>query len=93
MSDSRTQWELGLLLRNHRRRAGLTQRHLADLATVSVRAIRNLEQGKVRWPRLHTVRLLADALRLGAGEREALLDAARSRPHGVHPDEIGRAHV
>ncbi|MFE0524954.1 helix-turn-helix domain-containing protein [Streptomyces sp. NPDC058954] len=91
MSDSRTQRELGLLLRNHRRRAGLTQRHLADLATVSVRAIRNLEQGKVRWPRLHTVRLLADALRLGAREREALLDAARSRPHGVHPDAVRTA--
>ncbi|MGW7418892.1 helix-turn-helix domain-containing protein [Streptomyces sp. NPDC054813] len=80
MIDIRTQPDLALLLRDHRRRAGLTQQHLADLTTVSVRAIRNLEQGKVLSPRLDTVRLLADGLRLGAPQREALLDAARRRP-------------
>ncbi|MEU6599880.1 helix-turn-helix domain-containing protein [Streptomyces flaveolus] len=87
MNDMRTQRDLGVLLRNHRRRAGLTQRHLADLTTVSVRAIRNLEQGKVLSPRLDTVRLLADGLRLGATQRDALLDAARRRP-GVEDSDL-----
>ncbi|MFF4961823.1 helix-turn-helix domain-containing protein [Streptomyces sp. NPDC001222] len=76
MSDSRTHRDFGLLLRNHRRRAGLTQRHLADLATVSVRAIRNLELGKVSSPRPETVRLLADGLGLRTTERDALIEAA-----------------
>ncbi|MCS0600867.1 helix-turn-helix domain-containing protein [Streptomyces sp. LP11] len=80
MNDTRTQPDLGALLRNHRRRAGLTQRHLADLTTVSVRAIRNLELGKVLSPRPDTVRLLADGLRLAPAQRDTLLDAARRRP-------------
>ncbi|GGN47321.1 helix-turn-helix domain-containing protein [Streptomyces fuscichromogenes] len=80
MKDIRTQPNLGVLLRDHRRRTGLTQRHLADLTTVSVRAIRNLEQGKVLSPRLETVQLLADGLRLGSAQRETLLDTARRRP-------------
>ncbi|MFD5544256.1 helix-turn-helix domain-containing protein, partial [Streptomyces sp. NPDC127079] len=79
MNDIRNGQDLGVLLRDHRRRAGLTQRHLADLTTVSVRAIRNLEQGKVLSPRLDTIRLLADGLRLGSAQRETLLEAARRR--------------
>ncbi|MEV6512388.1 helix-turn-helix domain-containing protein [Streptomyces sp. NPDC051642] len=91
MNDIRTQPDLGALLRGHRRRVGLTQRHLADLTTVSVRAIGNLEQGKVRSPRLDTIRLLADGLRLGHTQRETLLDAARRRPGtGGHPEGEGR---
>ncbi|MFJ9348184.1 helix-turn-helix domain-containing protein [Streptomyces sp. NPDC101237] len=82
MNDIRNRQDLGVLLRDHRRRAGLTQRHLADLTTVSVRAIRNLEQGKVLSPRLDTIRLLADGLRLGSAQRETLLEAAR-RPPGT----------
>jgi transcriptional regulator with XRE-family HTH domain len=88
MNDIRTRQDLGVRLRDHRRRAGLTQRQLADLTTVSVRAIRNLEQGKVLTPRPDTVRLLADGLRLGPAQREALLDAVRRRPGPAdHPDD------
>ncbi|MFI9650648.1 helix-turn-helix domain-containing protein [Streptomyces sp. NPDC052040] len=87
MSDSRTHRDFGLLLRNHRRRAGLTQRHLADLATVSVRAIRNLELGKVSSPRPETVRLLADGLRLRTTERDALIEAALSERPAQDPED------
>lgn len=68
---------LGTLIRTHRLRIGLTQRELADLSTISVRAIRDLEQGKARRPRPDTVRLMADALRLGARARTALEAAAQ----------------
>ncbi|MEV6959825.1 helix-turn-helix domain-containing protein [Streptomyces sp. NPDC051207] len=67
---------LGSLIRSHRLRMGLTQRELADLSTISVRAIRDLEQGKARRPRSATVQLVADALRLGPRARAALEEAA-----------------
>lgn len=63
---------LDALLRSARRRAGLTQEQLAGLSTVSVRAIRDLEQGRVQHPRKDTLRLLADAMRLGGARRAAL---------------------
>ncbi|MBY8882906.1 helix-turn-helix domain-containing protein [Actinacidiphila acidipaludis] len=69
----------GELLRGHRLRVGLTQRELADLSTVSMRAIRNLEQGRAQRPRPDTVRLIADALRLGERSRGVLQAAARQR--------------
>ncbi|WLQ37209.1 helix-turn-helix domain-containing protein [Streptomyces castrisilvae] len=68
---------LGSLIRGHRLRIGLTQRELADLSTISVRAIRDLEKGKAQRPRTDTVRLIADALRLGPRSRTALEEAAR----------------
>lgn len=73
---------LGSLIRGHRLRIGLTQRELADLSTISVRAIRDLEKGKAQRPRTDTVRLIADALRLGPRARAALEAAARSGPRG-----------
>ncbi|MFD9532588.1 helix-turn-helix domain-containing protein [Streptomyces sp. NPDC060010] len=74
---------VGALIRGHRLRIGMTQRELADLSTISVRAIRDLEQGKARRPRPDTVRLMADALRLGPRARAALEAAAqRGRPGG-----------
>ncbi|MGW1469505.1 helix-turn-helix domain-containing protein [Streptomyces sp. NPDC002308] len=68
---------LGSLIRRHRLRIGLTQRELADLSTISVRAIRDLEKGKAQRPRTETVRLIADALRLGPRSRTELEAAAR----------------
>ncbi|MFF4173906.1 helix-turn-helix domain-containing protein [Streptomyces sp. NPDC001744] len=68
---------LGTLIRDHRLRIGLTQRELADLSTISVRAIRDLEKGKAQRPRADTIRLIADALRLGPRARAALEDAGR----------------
>ncbi|OXM52841.1 helix-turn-helix domain-containing protein [Amycolatopsis alba] len=67
------------LLKDYRGRSGLTQQQLADFATLSVRAIRDLESGRVRRPRRESVGLLADALRLGDPERLRLL-AAAGRP-------------
>ncbi|MFI9248925.1 helix-turn-helix domain-containing protein [Streptomyces sp. NPDC053069] len=61
--------EFGVQLQRYRKRARLSQKILADLSTVSVRAVRNLELGQVAAPRRETVRLLADALRLTTHER------------------------
>ncbi|MFJ7068017.1 helix-turn-helix domain-containing protein [Streptomyces sp. NPDC101115] len=67
----------GELLRIWRERIGLTQQVLADLATLSVRAIRDMESGRVQRPRQETVRLLADALRLEGPNRSVFEAAAR----------------
>ncbi|MER8041391.1 helix-turn-helix transcriptional regulator [Streptomyces sp. NPDC094032] len=75
---------LGTLIRGHRLRIGLTQRELADLSTISVRAIRDLEKGKALRPRADTIRLIADALRLGPRARTALEESvSRSHPGGA----------
>ncbi|AGL17741.1 helix-turn-helix domain-containing protein [Actinoplanes sp. N902-109] len=66
------------LLRHHRVRAGLTQRALADLSTVSPRAIRDLESGRAN-ARTQTIHLLADGLRLQGSVREQFVDACLSR--------------
>ncbi|MGW1838052.1 helix-turn-helix domain-containing protein [Streptomyces sp. NPDC002067] len=66
------------LLKSYRGRSGLTQQQLADFATLSVRAIRDLESGRVRRPRRESVGLLADALRLGDPERLQLHAAGGS---------------
>jgi transcriptional regulator with XRE-family HTH domain len=80
----------GGLLRRHRLHAGLTQQELADLSTLSVRALRDLEGGRVRHPRRDTVRLLSAALRL-SGEREAAFTRAGQRAHlAAEPDAPGQ---
>src|SRR5437764_10252611 len=67
----------GELLRQRRLAAGLTQEALAERASVSAKAISDLERAPDRTPRLDTVGLLADALELGPAERAGLLAAAR----------------
>ena len=67
------------LLRQLRTGAGLTQEELAEAASVSVRSVRDLERGRVATPQKETVRLLADALRLGGAARAEFEAAARSR--------------
>ncbi|MFJ7269904.1 helix-turn-helix domain-containing protein [Streptomyces sp. NPDC099050] len=62
------------LLRFKRVQAGLTQRTLADLSTISPRTIRALESGRVN-ARMQTVRLLADALGLEGLARELFVTA------------------
>jgi transcriptional regulator with XRE-family HTH domain len=82
----------GRLVRQHRTRIGLTQRELADLSTVSVRAIRDLEQGRALRPRPSTVALIAEGLRLGPRARTALLAAAgRDRGLGRVKEEYDAA--
>ncbi|TDT40095.1 helix-turn-helix protein [Streptomyces sp. BK208] len=79
------------MLMRTRLRSGITQQQLADLSTISSRAIRNLEKGHVRHPRKETVKLLADALRIDGSTRYRLLKLAvegeREGPHGS-PDGV-----
>ncbi|MEU2868115.1 helix-turn-helix domain-containing protein [Streptomyces olivoreticuli] len=72
--------EFGLLVRQWRRRAGMTQEQLAEKSTVGVRTIRRMETGTDKNFRLDTVRLLADALNLTADERRDLMSAAGAVP-------------
>jgi transcriptional regulator with XRE-family HTH domain len=74
---------VGALLKQHRLRARLTQVELADLSTVSLRTIRNLEAGRGQNPRPETLRLLADGLRLGPCAFETLNDALGKGSRGA----------
>jgi predicted ATPase/DNA-binding XRE family transcriptional regulator len=64
-------------LRHYRVSAGLSQEALAERAGLSVRGISDLERGARTFPRLETVRMLADALALDDRDRAILLGAAR----------------
>jgi transcriptional regulator with XRE-family HTH domain len=76
--------DFGELLRTLRTRRGLTQRHLADLSTISVRAIRDLESGRACRPRPDTVRLIADGLRLRGACRSEFEQTSRA-DHETEP--------
>jgi transcriptional regulator with XRE-family HTH domain len=54
----------------------MTQLQLADLSTISIRAIRDLELERTKTPRAETIRLLAEALRLSEPRRAELERAA-----------------
>jgi transcriptional regulator with XRE-family HTH domain/tetratricopeptide (TPR) repeat protein len=82
--------DVGILLRRHRRAAGLTLEALADASGVSVRAISDLERGRSRGPQPRTMAALADALRLPAEARSALLAAARDARLARVPELTGR---
>jgi predicted ATPase/DNA-binding XRE family transcriptional regulator/tetratricopeptide (TPR) repeat protein len=72
------------LLREHRRTAGYSQEDLAERASLSVGAVRSLEQGSRRAPHRDTVRALAVALDLSNAARNELEDAA-ARARGRRP--------
>ncbi|MFD9733222.1 helix-turn-helix domain-containing protein [Umezawaea sp. NPDC059074] len=77
---------LGVLLAAHRRHAGLTQEELSERSRLSVRAISDLEGGRVRAPRPRTVGALAEALTLAPADRGALERAVRAnRAAAVEP--------
>ncbi|MFF7231779.1 helix-turn-helix domain-containing protein [Streptomyces sioyaensis] len=76
MTTTPSATRFGDLLQQYRKRSRFTQSELSGFSTVSVRAIRNLELGQAKNPRRETVRLLADALRLGGEQRAALQLAA-----------------
>jgi pimeloyl-ACP methyl ester carboxylesterase/transcriptional regulator with XRE-family HTH domain len=84
-----TRSTFGELLRRHRLGCGWTQNELAERAGLSTRAISDLERGANEGPRLVTVRLLIEALGLGAEDAAALRSAAsRQDPTLVgHPSE------
>jgi DNA-binding SARP family transcriptional activator/tetratricopeptide (TPR) repeat protein len=70
--------DAGRLLRAHRAAAGLTQQRLAALAGVSLRTVRDIEQGRVLRPHPRSLRRLRDVLALTPaewGELAAAVDA------------------
>jgi transcriptional regulator with XRE-family HTH domain len=84
----------GKILKETRERVGLTQDQLSGLSTVSVRAIRDLELGKVQVPRRDTVRLLSDALGMGGSRRaflESVIADARSEGNTQQTDDSSQA--
>lgn len=68
------------LLRQLRTQSQLTQEELAGAASLSRRAVSDLERGVATIPQRNTVRLLADALRLIGPARAEFEAAARGRP-------------
>ena len=79
------------LLRSCRERAGLTQRALANLSTISPRAIRDLEAGRAH-ARAQTVDLLAGGLRLQGPLRELFIRAGlNGRRTGQFGGHLGPA--
>lgn len=67
----------GALLKRYRLAAGLSQEALAERASLSTRAVSNLERGLNRAPRYDTLDLLTRAMNLEAPQRSALFAAAR----------------
>ncbi len=85
----------GELLRAHRRRAGMTQRELADRAGVSAGAIRDLEQGRTRRPKHSSVQAVVIALGATGQQAERLYAAAEAdgRPAGADPVDGGPLRI
>jgi len=74
------------LLRRYRRERSLTQEALAEVAGLSARGIRALEQGERTAPHTDTVRLLAGALQLSPSDRATFEAAARHLSAGQAVD-------
>jgi predicted ATPase/transcriptional regulator with XRE-family HTH domain len=68
---------LATLVRQWRIAAGLSQEALAERSGLSANGIAQIETGKRTVPRASTLRMLADALELGAEQRHDLALAAR----------------
>ncbi len=69
------------LLRQYRKRAGLSQESLAEKAGLSANAISALERGERRHPYPSTIRMLAEALALRPEEQDLLVETnANSGP-------------
>jgi DNA-binding SARP family transcriptional activator len=69
--------DAGAQLRGYRRKAGLTQRQLADAAGVSIGVVRDLEQRRTAGLQPESVRRLASALRLSRLQAAELAQAAQ----------------
>ena len=91
----------GTWLRLCRQSAGLSQEVLAERAGLSVRAVRNLERGRISAPHPGSLRRLADALALegqaraeflGLGQRRAGSAPDITTPQGLIPP-AGRATI
>jgi tetratricopeptide (TPR) repeat protein/transcriptional regulator with XRE-family HTH domain len=81
----------GDALRAHRERVHLTQEELAHRAGLGVRTIREFEAGRVRRPRSHSVRLLAQALALDEDARASFV--ALAYESGTSPGDGEPRHL
>jgi DNA-binding SARP family transcriptional activator/transcriptional regulator with XRE-family HTH domain len=81
---------VGVLVRERRRSAGITQRELAAAAGVSIGALRDLEQGRTWCPRWGVLTAIADALGIDWHERAELVGAWAGGQHG---DDDGSSAV
>lgn len=79
MTDMAQTVNLGLLLREYRNQAGITQVQLAEHSDVSIRTIRDLELGRSKCPRRWTIQLIAAGLKLADEHRWRLHLAAGHR--------------
>ncbi|WBQ08342.1 BTAD domain-containing putative transcriptional regulator [Kribbella sp. CA-293567] len=88
-------YQFGVLVREFRRTAGMTQRGLADLAGLSAGAVRDLEQGRTRSPKPASVRALAAALELSERDTEKLQAAAAAQRSASSPPSgaTGRPYI
>jgi serine/threonine-protein kinase len=84
--DESESLDFGSLLRRHRTAATLTQEELADRASVSVRAVSDLERGIITRPRPFTVRQLVEALDLSPEDRAEFTQAAFSAITSEDPE-------
>ncbi|WP_084557656.1 BTAD domain-containing putative transcriptional regulator [Hamadaea tsunoensis] len=74
---------VGVLLREYRRRAQLTQQQLAERSGLSIRAVRDLESGKVAAPRAGSLARLNEVLGLSG------VDGLDQRVPGVRIGVLG----
>jgi predicted ATPase/DNA-binding XRE family transcriptional regulator len=77
--ESRADNAFGLLLRELREQAGLTQEELAERARLTAYAVGSLERGRRQRPYPNTVRSLADALGATDEQRSRLVRAVQRR--------------
>ncbi len=69
---------MGSLIKRYRQAHGVTQRELAAAADLSIGTLRDLEQGRTRFPRWGMVERLAAVLALGHVQRAELIQAWRA---------------
>ncbi|MFM9106406.1 MAG: helix-turn-helix domain-containing protein, partial [Chloroflexota bacterium] len=81
--------QLGDLLTERRREAGMTQEALASASGVSLRTIQGMESSRGRVPHPFTLDLIAESLGLSEADRERLQAAAQ----GARVRERGRSRA
>lgn len=70
--------EFGSRLRRQREKLGMTQMELANISGVSQTSIGCYERG-TRFPKLETVRMIADAFHVGIGQLMPVQEVKRGR--------------
>src|SRR5581483_8056494 len=78
---------IGPLIKQYREARRVTQQELAAAAGISLGALRDLEQGRTRFPRWSTVEKAAEILEISRGERADL--AREFRDGGVYIGILG----